>query len=368
VLVEAGAAPRAALLCALLSERLPPRPGPGQATDCDAFPLLDEPRRLPPRVRDAAAQLARQAAEALAVEAGPGDDETLRRALLAGFPDRVALRREPGSPRLLLASGHGARLAAASGVHGGEALVGLDVALGRRGPGSEALVRLACRVEREWLEPDRTERSCSLDAGSGAVRGVEREMLGALVLRERPAEPDPAEAERLLVGELERRGPSAADETLLRRCRLAGVGVDLGAARRAACAGRRRLPDFALHEWIEPRDGRRLAELAPERLRVPSGREHRLEYREDGRVVLRVKLQEMFGLAETPRVGPRGEPVLLELLSPAGRPVQVTDDLRSFWEGGYRAVRAELRGRYPRHPWPEDPWSAPPTARTKARR
>ena len=86
------------------------------------------------------------------------------------------------------------------------------------------------------------------------------------------------------------------------------------------------------------------------------GRTVRLEYRDDGSVSAAVKLQELFGLAETPRVGPRREPVLLELLAPNGRPVQTTRDLRSFWNRTYPEVRKELRGRYPKHRWPEDPW------------
>ena len=93
----------------------------------------------------------------------------------------------------------------------------------------------------------------------------------------------------------------------------------------------------------------------------------RLEYHEDGTVSASVKLQEVFGLAETPRIGPRREPVLLALTAPNGRPVQLTRDLRSFWDRTYPEVRKELRGRYPKHPWPEDPWTAPPTARTTKR-
>jgi ATP-dependent helicase HrpB len=80
-----------------------------------------------------------------------------------------------------------------------------------------------------------------------------------------------------------------------------------------------------------------------------------------------VKLQELFGLAESPRIGPRGQPVVFELLAPNGRPVQTTRDLRSFWDTTYQDVRKELRGRYPRHPWPDDPWTARPTARAKPR-
>src|SRR6185295_19321727 len=97
---------------------------------------------------------------------------------------------------------------------------------------------------------------------------------------------------------------------------------------------------------------------------VPSGRSDTLESRDDGTVVASVKLQELFGLGETPRLGPRREAVTLSLLAPNGRPVQTTRDLRGFWDKTYPEVRKELRGRYPRHPWPEDPWSAPPTHRT----
>jgi ATP-dependent helicase HrpB len=100
---------------------------------------------------------------------------------------------------------------------------------------------------------------------------------------------------------------------------------------------------------------------------LPSGRTARLEYRDDGSVFAAVKLQELFGLAETPRVGPDRIPVTFELLAPNGRPVQVTRDLRSFWTNTYPAVRKELRGRYPRHPWPEDPWTAKATHRTTKR-
>jgi ATP-dependent helicase HrpB len=136
----------------------------------------------------------------------------------------------------------------------------------------------------------------------------------------------------------------------------------------AACRGRTSLPSLARPaEWLDPALRARLDRLAPERLALPSGRTAALEYREDGSIVAAVKLQELFGLADTPRVGPRREPVLFELLAPNGRPVQTTRDLRSFWERTYPEVRKELRGRYPRHPWPEDPWTAEPTHRVKKR-
>ncbi|MEV5906593.1 ATP-dependent helicase C-terminal domain-containing protein, partial [Streptomyces sp. NPDC052127] len=109
----------------------------------------------------------------------------------------------------------------------------------------------------------------------------------------------------------------------------------------------------------------RLEELAPERITVPSGSRIRIDYADPERPVLAVKLQEMFGLQETPRVA--GVPLLVHLLSPAGRPAAVTADLASFWKDGYKGVRAELRGRYPKHPWPEDPAGAEPTRFTNAR-
>ena len=111
-----------------------------------------------------------------------------------------------------------------------------------------------------------------------------------------------------------------------------------------------------------------LDRLAPTHLAVPSGSHIRLAYAVDGSApVLAVKLQEMFGLADTPTVNEGRTQVLLHLLSPAQRPIQVTQDLRSFWANTYPSVRKELRGRYPKHPWPEDPWNAPPTRRTVKR-
>jgi HrpA-like RNA helicase len=219
------------------------------------------------------------------------DDITLRRALLAGYPDRVAQRREPKSPRLLLSSGTGATLAREADDGRGEFLVVLDI--------TGDLVRLAYPVEREWLTP--THR----DTVQDGERIVERSMYGAIVLHEqtvrRLAAPKPV---------------------------------------------RKALP-------------------GPPTIALPSGRTAKLDYRDDGSIHAAVKLQELFGLADTPAIN--GTPVTLELLSPAGRPVQVTRDLRSFWNGAYQEVRKELRARYPRHPWPEDPWTAQPTHHTKRR-
>jgi ATP-dependent helicase HrpB len=119
-----------------------------------------------------------------------------------------------------------------------------------------------------------------------------------------------------------------------------------------------------LNSRLDSRQSRRLAEGAPTHLTVPSGSRIAIEYRPGEAPVLAVKLQEMFGLADTPRVAFGRVAVVLHLLSPARRPIQVTQDLRSFWERTYPEVRRELKGRYPKHPWPDDPWNAPATART----
>src|SRR5207248_11359921 len=134
-----------------------------------------------------------------------------------------------------------------------------------------------------------------------------------------------------------------------------------------AAAGQRSIDEIELRRALDWKMANDLERLAPQALAVPSGRTRPLHYQEDGSVVASVKLQELFGLAESPRLGPRRQPVVFELLAPNGRPVQTTRDLRSFWDTTYQEVRKELRGRYPRHPWPEDPWTAPPTSRAKRR-
>jgi len=154
-----------------------------------------------------------------------------------------------------------------------------------------------------------------------------------------------------------------SDDALLER---AEEWLDLGSARRRAdlakldvASGLRRLLPWSV--------AGRLDEVAPERLPVPSGSRVRVDYSDPQSPVLAVKVQEAFGWREAPRLADGRVPVLLHLLSPAGRPVAVTRDLASFWVQGYPQVRAELRGRYPRHPWPEDPTTAEPTRRTNPR-
>jgi len=363
VLVEAGGATLAARACALLSERhiVAPRHG---ATPCDLLSAVDREQDLPPHVLRVAADLSRAAAAVLGDRAVRTiDDVAFRRAVLAGYPDRVARRRASHNDRFVMSSGTGARLARESGVHDAEFIAAVDVTTGV-GQSGEALIRLATGLEREWLRPTSTTVRHEFDAAIGAVRAFEVQQYDQLALSERPIPPDPAAAADLIANELVRRGPTDRDASLLRRLTFAGQDVSYADLVRAAAASARRLADVDLEAHLTHDLRRAIAERAPETLRVPSGRDIALNYRDDGSVSAAVKLQELFGLAETPRIGPRRVPVTFELLAPNGRPVQVTTDLTSFWTRGYPEVRRELRARYPRHPWPDDPWTATPTHRT----
>ena len=363
ILIEARGAREAAVACALLSERGAGATLDGFAPTTRSDLLSAGERRLPPHVERTA-----RALQAL-VPAGAGRlaEDDLLRAVLSGYPDRVAKRRAARSSRFLLASGHGAVLDEASGVRDAELIVALDLLGGRRGDGSEARIRMASAVERAWLAPTAIRTEHQLDPDSGVVRATWREWYGAIPLSERPVQADPAETVRLLADAVIAGHLSQDDQRLLRRFAFAGIEVDVRTLVETAAAAARSVKEIDLATGIDSRQRRELDRLAPEWMDVPSGRRARLEYRDDGSVAAAVKLQELFGLADTPRIGRHRAPVLLSLLAPNGRPVQMTRDLRSFWERTYPEVRRELRGRYPKHPWPEDPWTAVATARTRRR-
>ncbi|MEW2344962.1 ATP-dependent helicase HrpB [Streptomyces griseoaurantiacus] len=323
---------------------------------------------------------------------GARGDGLVGRAVALAFPERVA-RLEGGS--YLMASGTRAELGEGSALRGTPWIV---VAVADRPAGSgHARVRLAAPVEedvaREAAAALRTEEE-EVRWAEGDVLAQRVERLGAIGLTVRPLKDPP---------------PGLVREALLEGLRREGLGLlrwspeAVALRQRLAFLRLRRgepwpdVSDGALHahvaQWLEPELGRarrradlaridagqalarllpwasgeaaRLDELAPERITVPSGSRIRVDYSDPERPVLAVKLQEMFGLDSSPVLA--GVPVLVHLLSPAGRPAAVTADLASFWREGYRAVRAELRGRYPRHPWPEDPAAAEPTRHTKAR-
>ena len=373
VLIAARGSFEGAAACAWLSE--PSRfDGPRAATSCDLLPILDQWSRMPHHLRRVADHLQRVSRQIVGNTYRDRIDESeLRRALLAGYPDRVAKRRPqkaqavPGDEKVTLATGHGAIIGRESGVHDAEWLVALDVTSGRVSATTEAIIRLASRIEPEWLVPTSSDVTHELIGDVVKANAVDR--YDEIELRVHPVTPDEAVRARLLAEKWLERGPGEASRRLLRRLEFAGGSLDLAATVATIAAQAKRLTDIELTEELLPWALRqKLAAAAPDRLQVPSGREMTIDYRDDGGVVVSVKLQELFGLATTPRLGPAQVPVTFELLAPNGRPVQTTRDLESFWARTYPEVRKELRGRYPKHPWPEAPTTATATHRTtKAR-
>jgi ATP-dependent helicase HrpB len=358
MLVASGGDVAVARACAILSERhmLPPRTA---ATSSDLLSALDSWDSMPAHVQRAAEDI-RRTVEAIRSRSTVRREPTVdsekgfRYAVFAGFADRVGQRRSTSSPRVLMASGAGAVLGRESGVVEGEFIVALDLHAGRPGD-PEAHIRIASLVDREWLVPTAADVVHSFDRQNGIVRATEVDRYGALILAECPIAPDRAVAARVLAEAWLARGPDAADARLLRRARFAGCDLDVRAIVEASAAGAGALADISIAAAISRDERLRIDRDAPELLRLPSGRGIRLDYGDDGSVSASIKLQELFGVTETPKIGPRGEPVLLSLLAPNGRPVQLTRDLRSFWQRTYPEVRKELRGRYPKHKWPEDP-------------
>jgi ATP-dependent helicase HrpB len=295
-------------------------------------------------------------------------DQALRHAVFTGYADRLAKRRSGSRDRFVLASGHGAALAREAGEIDSEFVAALDVVAAERDGNSEARIRAASEVEREWIHPTSTVVEHRFDASGGRVRAVRVERYDAIVLNETPVQVNAAEASTLLGQAWLAREHDTATTQLLRRLRFAAVDIDLAGLVGQAATSAKNVDDIDVEAHLPFELKRALAERAPKSIVVPSGRNMTLDYAEDGSVSAAVKLQELFGLGESPTIGTGRIPVTFHLLAPNGRPVQTTRDLRSFWERTYPAVRKELRGRYPKHPWPEDPWSAQPTHRTTRRR
>ncbi|MFI5682699.1 ATP-dependent helicase HrpB [Streptomyces sp. NPDC051636] len=394
---------RAAEVVALLSEEAPREYGDDLAAalrsarrggDAYSGRWRAEVRRLRAVVDGVSHSPARDSRSHGAVTVGPraGDAQITGLVAALAFPERVA-RLDGGS--YLMVSGTRAELPGGSSLRGAPwiAVAVADRPLGR----GHARVRLGAavdeglaRVAAGALYEERDEVRWA--DGEVVARRVER--LGAVELAVRPLkEVDSAAVREALLDGLRQEGFGLlrwSAEAVALRQRLAFLRLRLGEPWPD-------VSDEALHarveEWLEPELGRarrradlaridagaalgrllpwasgeaaRLDELAPERIAVPSGSRIRIDYGDPERPVLAVKLQEMFGLQESPTVA--GVPLLVHLLSPAGRPAAVTADLASFWKDGYKGVRAELRGRYPKHPWPEDPATAGPTRHTNAR-
>lgn len=343
------------------------------------------------RARDA---LLRSALEAWGqrLRKGRGGEAALLRALLQGYPDRVVRRRAPGSDRGLMVGGRGVVLAPESVVRDAELFLAIAVDEIVRAERVEARVSLASAVRRDWIEEDfrtsvRESIRTSFDPEAGKVRSAATTMYRDLPLEDpREVRPPPEEAERLLAEAARERAAEifAADERAARflaRVRslrawmpelaLPGFeGAALGEILAGASGGRTSLAEIRaldlaglLRAALSPAQIRALEAHAPESIRIPSGREVRLLYEPGRPPVLAARLQELFGLAEAPKVAAGRVRVLLHLLGPNFRPVQITQDLESFWRATYPRVRKDLRARYPKHAWPEDPWSAPPSRR-----
>lgn len=326
---------------------------------------------------------------------GVPDSHAVGDLLAHAFPDRVAHRDGDDPRRYVLANGRGARLHEHTALLGEPWLVVTDLRLESR----DSLVFSAAPLDPRTLERDfpahfTRERTLRWNGQRGAAEAFEESRFGAIVLSRHSVPVRPADALPAMLAAIRARGLDAlpwSDHARRLRARMQAL---------RAWLPERGLPDVSdanllvtLEQWLAPylhgkhrldalgaeelsqalaslfdHSQRQLLDAqAPEQVVVPSGQSRRLEYAGADSPVLAVKLQELFGLADTPRVGGGRIPVTLHLLSPAGRPIQVTQDLRGFWERTYPEVKKELKGRYPRHPWPDDPWTAQATHRAKPR-
>jgi ATP-dependent helicase HrpB len=327
-------------------------------------------------------------------DGGAASGETLRRCVLAGFPDRVCRRRERGGARAVMVGGTGVVVAPESVVREAELFVAIDVDGGERG--AEARVRLASAIERSWLADVfpgsvTTERTIVFDdaRGRAVARTVTR--FRDLVLAEQiRTDIDPGEASAALAAVVAN-DPAAAlgdrpeiEHLIARLAFLARSMPELGLpddptplladAVAALASGMRSIAELAradvtgaLTGMLTHAQRSALDREAPAAWTLPSGRRVPVRYARDRPPTVAARIQELFGLATTPRLAAGRVPLVLELLAPNQRPMQITDDLASFWRTTYPQVRGELCGRYPRHPWPNDPTTAAPTARAKRR-
>ncbi len=402
---ELGAGAPAADLVALLEERDLLR-GDFGPPDADLQLRLDliASRETPPRwhgwtVDQGALHRVRQEArtwrtllrEAGATGIAAGAPPSTGLLLALAYPDRIGQRRPGQAGRFLLRNGTGAATDTAT-------LIRADylVAAALDGDRRESRIWLAAPVELADLEAHlgdqcEVEELVGWDDTSHAVIAVRRERLGAIILAEAPLRaPDPVQIAAVLAQWIRREGIAALpwrSESHHLRQRLAFLYMAIGAPWPDVSDG---ALENRLEEWLQPHltglrraadlerlpldrllldlltweQRRLLDELAPSHLSVPSGSRITVNYTDPSAPVLAVKLQEVFGLTETPRLAGGRAPVTMHLLSPAQRPVQVTQDLAGFWRTSYFDVQKEMKGRYPRHHWPDNPLEAEPSRRT----
>ncbi|MCC2642478.1 MAG: hrpB [Nitrospira sp.] len=343
------------------------------------------------RVRRAAEQWRRQ----LQLKPASGDSAKHIGILLAfAYPDRIAQRITGSEGRYRLANGRGASFQSVQELSQDEYVVVAEL----DGTGDWARILLAAPVSLEDLHKHCEEQIRSVDClewdeRSESVRARRQTRLGQLILDDRALhDPDQSQVAAALMSGIRQVGltrlpwtndlmqwrariaflhridqawPDFSDEALSKDLER-WLGPFLDGLRNLAQVGRIDLmPPLA--SLLTRQQRQDLSRLAPTHLTVPSGSHVRVDYESGDTPVLAVRLQEMFGCQETPRIAGGKAPVMVHLLSPAGRPVQVTKDLASFWRSAYQEVKKELRGRYPRHHWPDDPLTAQPTNRTKRR-
>ncbi len=304
--------------------------------------------------------------------------------VLAGFPERVGRKRLTGTGRYVLANGHGAKLGPRSALVDAPYIVAVSMRAGQRGEGAEHIVDIGCLVEPAALATE-TVTETRFDPSTDRATTFSQTRYGELVLSERPTATDHEAASAALLAAV-RADPSRAIELdrdanrYLERVRFVVAAMpelDLpsfaeldtagaqphacGCILEAACAGRRSLGELRKVDWIGLMrgllGGRGIGAVdrhAPARIGLPSGRSARVDYSHDP-PVLAARIQHLFGLATTPRLAGGRVNAVVHLLAPNGRPAQVTSDLASFWATTYADVRKQLRGRYPKHAWPEDP-------------
>ena len=295
------------------------------------------------------------------------DDDALLTSILAGFPDRVARRR--AGNQVLLSNGASAEIAGEAPQY--EFMVAVDAEDRKDKP--LPLIRMTARIEPEWLIelfPDRVREQSSVEWNrqTERVEAVSALLYDELVIQEsRGAMPDAEAAAQLLAQKALEAGidrfvdRKTLDEFLARVEFAGGVAPDVSQVLREACLGLRsftELKSAGAHfvATLEQKMGmRQLNEIAPARIRLPSGRETKVHYEPGKPPWIASRLQDFFGMRETPRIGLERTPVVVHLLAPNQRAVQTTTDLAGFWERLYPQVRRELMRRYPRHSWPERP-------------
>ncbi|MBA3054338.1 MAG: ATP-dependent helicase HrpB, partial [Sphingomonadales bacterium] len=376
-----GAARDAAELGLLLQER-----GLGGRSD-DLQQRLDNWRKDRSPRAEAARQLAARWASRVSDRQRDraGDPPPLAAILAAGFPDMLARRRDASGEHWLTAGGRGLRLDPASPLIRSEWLAVGDAQGDAKGARITGAIALGEAEVLRWLS-FRIERAATLRwmPEERRVEALLEQRLGAIVLSRGPdPAPDPAAIARFLADKVREDGLdllplSATSRSLLARARYTGLDELSDQALRAEASdwllpllGRRldSLDKGALHEALQARldypARQQLDRLAPAQFVSPAGTRHEIDYTDPGGPSVEVRVQALFGLDRHPTYGQPAHPLLLKLTSPAGRPLQTTRDLPGFWRGSWRDVVKDMKGRYPRHRWPDEPWAEDPSLKTR---